>query len=111
LNMERLNLSVPAMYADHHVLAVRQVLSQLPGVDEVEASSAIKMVRLSYDPARTNPQAVANALEAAGYGSRAISFAMPPKNQDDSSAWKTFIRRITDTNPLDLEMSGDFRKY
>ena len=69
--MERLNLSVPAMYADHHVLAVRQVLSQLPGIEEVEASSAVKAIRLNYDPARTNPKAVADALEAAGYGSQA----------------------------------------
>jgi copper chaperone CopZ len=109
--MERLNLSVPAMYADHHVLAARQVLSQLPGVEDVEASSAAKMIRLGYDPARTNPQAVANALGAAGYGSQAVSFAAPPKHQDEGSAWKTLIRRITNTNSIDLEMSGDFRKY
>ena len=109
--MEKLNLSLPAMYADHHVLAVRRVLSQLPGVEEAEASSALKMVRLGYDPARTNPQTVAKALEAAGYGAQAVSFAMPLKHQDEGSAWKTLIRRITNTNSIDREMSGDFRKY
>jgi len=109
--MERLTLSVPAMYADHHVLAVRQVLSRLSGVDNVEASSVLKAVRLNYDPTRVTPQAIADALQAAGYGAKEDVFGMPPKHQDEHSAWNTLIQRITNTNQLDLEMSGDFRKY
>ena len=109
--MERLTLSVPAMYADHHVLAVRQTLSRLPGVENVEASSALKAVRLSYDPAAITPQAIADALQAAGYGSKGEAFGVAAKHQEENSAWNTLIQRITNTNQLDLEMSGDFRKY
>lgn len=109
--MEKLTLSVPAMYADHHVLAVRQALARLAGVEDVEASSALKIIRLRYDPSKVTPQAIANALEAAGYGSKEVPLPMPPRHQDEASAWNTLIQRITNTNRLDLEMSGDFRKY
>ena len=109
--MESLVLSVPAMYADHHVLTVRQVLSRLPGVDDVEASSSLKAIKLNYDAAKVTPQAIADALQAAGYGSKEGILGLPPKHQDEHSAWNTLIQRITNTNQLDLEMSGDFRKY
>ena len=46
MEMEELVLGVPAMYADHHVLAVRNALLGLPGVDEVQASAAFKTVRI-----------------------------------------------------------------
>lgn len=109
--MEKLVLQVPAMYADHHVLAVRQALSKLAGVDNVEASSSLKLVRLAYDPAKIDPTRIQEALEAAGYGSKEEMLSQPPSHHDERSAWQTLIRRITATNQLDLEMSGDFRKY
>jgi len=109
--MEKLVLHVPAMYADHHVLAVRQALSRLSGVDDVEASSSLKLVRLVYDPAKIDPIKIQEALAAAGYGSKEEMLSQPPSHHDEYSAWHTLIRRITATNQLDLEMSGDFRKY
>ncbi len=109
--MEKLVLQVPAMYADHHVLAVRQALFRLTGVDDVEASSALKVVRLTYDPAKVDPAKIQEALAAAGYGSKEEVLSQPSSHHDEHSAWQTLIRRITATNQLDLEMSGDFRKY
>lgn len=34
-----------------------------------------------------------------------------PEGKEDASLWFQVIQRITGTNMLDLEMSGDFRKY
>ncbi len=48
--MEELVFGVPAMWADHHVLAVRNALFALAGVDNVEASSAFKTVRVVLRP-------------------------------------------------------------
>lgn len=109
--MEKLILSVPAMYADHHVLSVRRALSGLAGVTNVEASSALKIVRVEYDPDKVTPQAIMGALDAAGYGSREEPLGRPPTHHEEESAWHTFVKRVTNTNRLDLEMSGDFRKY
>jgi copper chaperone CopZ len=65
--MERLQLNVPEMWADHHVLKVRAILTSMSGVQEVIASSAFRMVALVYDSAITNREAIMAALAQAGY--------------------------------------------
>ncbi len=110
--MEQLTLSIPTMWADHHVLAVREALAALQGVQEVEASSAGKFVRLSFDPAATAKERIVQALRDAGYDPSATAeFPEPAANKAPESAWFAQSGRVTQTNRLDLEMSGDFRKY
>jgi len=110
--MESVTLDVPKIYADHHVLAVREALLSLEGVKEVTASSAFKMVRVSYDPAMITPAAIEEKLRAAGYGpGEDWEIPSPPEGKEDDSTWFKMIRRVTETNMLDLRMSGDFRKY
>jgi copper chaperone CopZ len=100
------------MYADHHVKAVRETLLQLDGVEDVLASSAFKRVVVGYDSARLEPGAIEEALRAAGYGpGEDWKIPSPPEGKEDDSTWFKMIRRITETNVLDLQMSGDFRKY
>jgi copper chaperone CopZ len=100
------------LYADHHVLAVREVLSKIPGVQDVYASSALKRVAVSFDPAATSAETIKGALQGAGYGpDDPLQFAQTLQNKEDGSFWYNFRPRITETNPLDIEMSGDFRKY
>ena len=65
--MDKLTLSVPAMYGDHHVLEVRRILSGLPGVEHIYASSAFQVVDVTYDPAQIDPDAITAALREAGY--------------------------------------------
>ena len=65
--MARITINVPAMYADHHVQEVRRVLFELPGVEEVYASSAFKAVEISYDPEKVNQADLEEKLEALGY--------------------------------------------
>lgn len=110
--MEKTVLHVPKMYADHHVKAVRDALLQLDGVEEVLASSAFKRVIVGYDSARLEPGTIEEALRAAGYGpGEDWEIPSPPEGKEDDSAWFKMIKRVTRTNVLDLQMSGDFRKY
>lgn len=110
--MERAVFTVPKMYADHHVKAVRDALLKLDGVEDVIASSAFKRVFVSYDSARLKPSTIEEALRAAGYGpGEDWEIPKPPEGKEDNSAWFKMIKRITETNMLDLQMSGDFRKY
>ena len=110
--MEKIVLHVPKMYADHHVQAVRNALLQLDGVEEVIASSAFKRVVVGYDPDRLKPSAIEESLRAAGYGpGEDWELPSPPEGKEDNSPWFKVIQRITQTNMLDLQMSGDFRKY
>jgi copper chaperone CopZ len=65
--METTTLQLPAMYADHHVIEVRRLLSELPGVENVYASSCFQMVEVQYDETRLSIDAIKARLEEAGY--------------------------------------------
>lgn len=110
--MEKVTFSLPQMWADHHVLAVRQVLGQVTGVAEVIASSLYQDVLVHYDPAAVSPDALASALTQAGYVvAQPLALSDHPARIDDASDWFQFQERISETDMRDLEMSGDFRKY
>jgi copper chaperone CopZ len=65
--MKSLVLDIPRMFGDHHVLEVRRILYELPGVDQVNASSAFRAVEVSFDPKKTSEDALTDALDDAGY--------------------------------------------
>ncbi len=65
--MEKLTLELPSMYGDHHVIEVRRILLDLPGVVDVYASSAFRTVEVSYDSSKVQPQAIYDRLEAEVY--------------------------------------------
>lgn len=110
--MEKVTFSIPAMWADHHVLDVRQTLSQVSGVEEVVASAMYKDVLIHYDSATTNPETLANALARSGFKmAEAPDLPAQPKRTDDRSDWFQFQERVTETDMRDLIMSGDHRKY
>jgi copper chaperone CopZ len=110
--MEKVTFSVPSMWADHHVMVVRQTLGQVEGVEEVLASAMYKDVLIKYDPATVTPDALQGALTEAGYQT-AQAPALPsyPERIDDTSDWFQFQERVTETDERDLIMSGDHRKY
>jgi copper chaperone CopZ len=65
--MESLTLKLPVMFADHHVVEVRRILSELPGVGDIYASSAFQSAEIKYDPDLITPQEIEHALSASGY--------------------------------------------
>ena len=60
-------IETPAMYGDHHVQAVRQMLLEMPGVENVYASSAFRAVEVTFAPDQVNDEDIAKKLEEAGY--------------------------------------------
>lgn len=111
--MEKIILNLPAMYADHHVLAVRSSLEGIEGVGEVYASCAWKQAIVHFDPKKTDAKAIEKALADAGYP---VGNGEPPILVEASEVkrdpqWAPHGIRITETNQADLEMSGEFRRY
>ncbi len=58
---------VPAMYADHHVIEVRRILHDVPGVRDVYASSAFGVVEIDFVAEHTSAEALEQRLNEAGY--------------------------------------------
>lgn len=113
--MDDLVVSLPTMWADHHVLKVREALARAPGVANVAASAKDRSAHVSYDPATTSAGDIVAALEAAGYeteGTRARDGGDEAAAPDVGGApeWSA-APRITTTSAVDLTMSGDYRKY
>jgi hypothetical protein len=107
--MEQLALIVPGMWADHHVIAVRGLFHDAEDVQIIGASALDATLRLEYDPAKTDPQKIAAQLEQAGSPTGDAPDADAPPT--DKPAWATAGVRVTTTDPADLTMSGDHRKY
>jgi copper chaperone CopZ len=109
--MNQLTLTIPGLYADHHVTKVRQTLLKLSGVEEVIASAAFKQVEVDFDPETISRDAIVDALTHAGYEPGVPEIVERAPNATADPAWDVLIQRAVTTNALDLQMSGEFRKY
>ena len=65
--METNTFELPMMFGDHHVLEVRRILLEMPGMIEVYASSAFQVVEVSFDESKLDPDKILSALTAVGY--------------------------------------------
>lgn len=107
--MEELVLDVPGVWADHHVLAVRDALAGVDGIGQIDVSARDATVRVTFDPRLVGGGAISERLAAAGYGPRAdLPAAEQARNKP---AWLASRSRVTTTDPADLTMSGDHRQY
>ncbi|MGB2894709.1 MAG: heavy-metal-associated domain-containing protein [Anaerolineales bacterium] len=111
--MKQLILEMPTMYADHHVLKVREALDGLKGVEDVYASSAWKKLMISYEENTIKPEEIDKALAAAGYpsgdGATPILVTASSDLKRDPQ-WEKLGSRVTETNQIDLEISGQSRR-
>jgi hypothetical protein len=65
--MEKVVLTIPTLYGDHHTTAVRRLLEPLPGVSNLLVSAAYRQVSLTYDAGKTPLQAIEKTLADQGY--------------------------------------------
>jgi copper chaperone CopZ len=65
--VETFRLDLPTMYGDHHVTEVRRLMLELPGVEDVYASSGFQLVEVQYDEKKLEPGTIKAKLEEAGY--------------------------------------------
>jgi copper chaperone len=63
--MERFATSISGMTCGHCVRAVKQALEEIDGVQVEQV--AIGSATMNYDPARTSPERMLQAIEDAGY--------------------------------------------
>ena len=91
--MEVLSLELPAMYGDHHVVEVRRLLFEVPGVDDVYASSGFRAAEITFDPKKTDAEAIKAKLDEAGYiGELPIPTEVPAESASTGGEKKGFFR-------------------
>jgi copper chaperone CopZ len=110
--MAKATFDVPTLWADHHVLKVREALLGLKGVEDVFASSAWKQVLVTYNSKKTKKEDIEKALADAGYpvGQGEVPVVVQPTQIRRDPQWAEGVR-TTQTSRADLEMSGEFRRY
>jgi copper chaperone CopZ len=105
--MEKVQFNVPSLWADHHTLRVREVLTRLPGVADVVASPAFRMVAITFDPAQTNAAALHDALAAGGYtvaeAEGVVAQPVPVQDGRRDPAWDRLGFRVAKTDPRDVK--------
>jgi excisionase family DNA binding protein len=67
VSMENAIFDLPLLYADHHVLEVRRIVEELPGIESVYASSAFHTLEVTYDPTKVRREDIEARLSQAGY--------------------------------------------
>ena len=65
--METKAFDAPALYGDHHVSEVQRILKELPGIEDVYASSAFQAIEVTFDESKTGADKISARLEEAGY--------------------------------------------
>jgi len=65
--MQTKTIEIPTLYGDHHVLEVRRILMEIPGVVEAYVSSAFLVAEVTYDETKTNDLEICTKLDEAGY--------------------------------------------
>jgi copper chaperone CopZ len=94
--MEVLSLELPAMYGDHHVVEVRRLLFEIPGVEEVYASSGFRAAEITFDPDKVDVEAIKAKLDSAGYiGELPIPVEVPAESAATGNGSKGFFRHTT----------------
>lgn len=104
----------PALFGDHHVLEVRKLLLDLPGVQDVYASSAFRLVDVTYDDAKITEAQIGKVLEERGYlwdfqmpqeqglaahlqTDRALTYFRHTEVFETSHAVVSFAQKVTDS--------------
>ena len=65
--MMKFSIDLPFLFGDHHVLEVKRLINELPGVMDSYVSSSFHIVEVTYDQDVTGPDKIKACLEEAGY--------------------------------------------
>jgi len=66
--MEKTSIYLTGLTCDNCARAVTRALLAISGVDSAEVTADYEWANVTYDPELTNPEEMAKAVEAAGYG-------------------------------------------
>ena len=93
--MEEFQVEIPKLFGDHHAIAVKQALAQVPGIEQVWVSPARHLVKVLYDPDKVDVDTIVHRLARAGYPIR--NGQDDPSDHHKDPAWSKLDLRMTQT--------------
>lgn len=94
--MEKYSLALPSMFGDHHVVEVRRILTALPGVARIYASSGFQVVEVDFDPEQLDKAQIQAALLEAGYLEAELAPVEIHKDPTDRDGPQPYFRHTAD---------------
>ncbi|ARV59642.1 copper-translocating P-type ATPase [Nostocales cyanobacterium HT-58-2] len=70
--MENTNLKLRGMSCASCANTVEDAIRSIPGVNECSVNFGAEQASVTYDPRKTNPEAISNAIDAVGYSAQPI---------------------------------------
>ena len=83
---------LPALYGDHHVSEVRRILLEIPGVQDVYASSGFRVVEIQYDEKKVNDLELQVKLDDSGYSGDLLTTIESEKAESSGESTGVFMR-------------------
>jgi len=96
---------LPALYGDHHVTEVRRILMEIPGVNDVYASSSFRIVEINYDEIKVNDLELQVKLDDAGYSGELLTKIESEKAESSGESTGTFLRHTAAYSQTKLVVS------
>jgi copper chaperone CopZ len=100
--METTTFDLNMMYGDHHVIEVRKLISSIPGVEDIYASSCFQVLEVSFDESKVDAGTIEEELKKAGYFGEMTFPVEAGTGSTASNGKKPFFRHTTA-----LEQTGD----
>ena len=100
--METTTFDLNMMYGDHHVIEVRKLISSIPGVEEIYASSCFQVLEVSFDESKVDAGTIEEELKKAGYFGEMTFPVEAGTGSTASNGKKPFFRHTAV-----LEQTGD----
>jgi copper chaperone CopZ len=87
--MQTSTFDAPGLFGDHHVTEVRRILLEIPGVKDVYASSAFRIVQVTFNEKKVKHEQLAKRLEELGYLGDIPTYAESgiPTNGDENEGF------------------------
>jgi hypothetical protein len=83
--MSEIQLTLPALFGDHHTVAVCNILDKLDGVEGRYVTSAFRQVVVKFDPHKTSEEAIRQSLAKEGYREGELEETLPLSSPEVST--------------------------
>ncbi len=92
--MAELQLTIPALFGDHHTVAVKEILDKLDGIESTFVTSAYRQVVIKFDPGKINEETIKETLAHEGYQEGVLEEVFAESLSEDSTRHTAAVTEV-----------------